>query len=226
MAPVSSLTKRDQIIADLRDLILSGELARGTRLPQDELARRLDSSITPVREALRALESENLVISEPHRGVRVAGIDFERVKATYIVRRLTESYAIRRAAIRLSPHDLRRTEQLLGELNKAARRADGDAVRELNKSFHFFFYERCGIPALVEEIETLWRAFPWDLLLAAPGPFEASEVEHQAILDAVKAGDADRAAASLEAHLARSFTDLTLRFMGEGAGEPFDINND
>jgi DNA-binding GntR family transcriptional regulator len=226
MPASSPTTKRDQIVSDLRRLILSGELSRGTRLPQDELARRFQSSITPVREALRALEAESLVVAEPHRGVRVAGVDFERVKATYIVRRLTESFAMRRAAIRLSPHDLRQAEQLMNELNAATREGKPAEVRELNRKFHFFFYERCGIPSLVAEIDTLWRAFPWDLLLGSAEPSHVSETEHQDILDAVRAGDAERAGAALEAHLARSFADLTVRFTGEHSADPFDIEVD
>ncbi len=165
-------------------------------------------------------------MSEPHRGVRVAGIDFEKIKATYIVRRLTESYAMRRAAIRLSPHDLRQAEQLLEALNEATRRGQSDQVRKLNKEFHFFFYERCSVPSLVDEIDALWQAFPWDLLLNSPEASETSETEHRAILDAVKAGDADEAASALEAHIRRSFAELTRRFTGTEVPDPFDINND
>lgn len=222
----SSSTKRDQIVGDLRELILSGKLARGTRLPQDELAQRFDSSITPVREALRVLESERLVTSEPHRGVRVAGVDFQTVKAAYIVRRLTESFAIRRATIRISAHEIRQAELLLVELNEAALQDDRQKVRELNRAFHFFFYERCGLPALVEEIDSRWRSFPWDLLLASQSSADASGDEHVAILSAVSAGDADAAATALEAHLARNFESLSLRLVGHRAPDPFDINND
>ena len=81
-------TKRDQIVDELRRRILSGELARGERMPQDELARQFGASITPVREAMRQLEAEGLLVSEPHRGVRVAGVDVDEVTATYVVRRL------------------------------------------------------------------------------------------------------------------------------------------
>ncbi|WP_066288206.1 GntR family transcriptional regulator [Arthrobacter sp. B6] len=224
--PVISPTKRDQIISGLRSLILSGELARGARLPQDELARRFHSSITPVREALRALESENLVVSEPHRGVRVAGIDFERVKAIYLVRRLIEGYAMRRAAIRLSPHDLRQAEHLLASLNEAVQHGEPAEIRRLNREFHFSFYTRCGIPSLAQEIDTLWQAFPWDFLLASPAGSETSDAEHRAILDAVRAGDADAAANAMQAHIGRSFAELTRRYTGEEAPDPFNIDND
>ena len=219
-------TKRDQIIDELRQLILSGELARGSRLPQDELARRFQSSITPVREGLRALEAEGLVVSEPHRGVRVAGIDFERVTAMYIVRRLVEGFAIQRAAIRLSPHELKRAEQLLTALDDATARHDAEAARDINKKFHFFLYERCGIPALVDEIAALWRVFPWDLLLDSQEPAEESETEHRAILEAVRAGDAEAAGDALGHHLSRSFLALTLRYTGEQTEDPFEIDNE
>ncbi|MEV4902872.1 GntR family transcriptional regulator [Citricoccus sp. NPDC055426] len=224
--PINTPTKRDVIIGELRSLIVSGELARGSHLPQDDLAKRFRSSITPVREALRALEVEGLVVSEARRGVRVAGVDFERVKATYVVRRLTESYAIRRATIRFSPHDIRRGEELLEELNQAARLSGAERLRELNKKYHFFFYERCGIPGLVNEIDTLWRAFPWDLLLSSNDSMQHSEREHCAILEAVRSGHPDAAAEAMGKHLERSFSVLTTRLTGRPANDPFDIHND
>lgn len=218
------LTKRDQIVDELRRMIVSGELPRGSRLRQDELARRFNSSITPVREALRALESDALVVAEPHRGVRVAGVDFERVQATYILRRLAESFAMRRAAIRLSPLELRQAESLLASLNEYAARRDVSAIRVKNREFHFFFYERCGLPGLVQEIEALWRVFPWDLLLDSPEPAEVSEREHQSILDAVQRGEPDAAAEAMGAHLSRSFLALARRINGNDVGDPFEIN--
>lgn len=224
--PIPPPTKRDQIIDELRRLILSGNLPRGTKLPQDELARQFQSSITPVREALRALEADSLVVSEPRRGVRVASVNFDRATATYIIRRLTESYAMRRAAIRLSPLELAQAEVLLTQVNEAVSRLDTEAARALNRKFHFFFYERCGLPALVDEIDALWRVFPWDMLLDSPVPAEASDVEHRAILDAVRAGDAEAAGTAMEKHLSRSFIALNAQYSGGLAADPFDITTD
>lgn len=214
-------TKRDVIVAELRRLIISGELPRDSRLPQDELARRFESSITPVREALRVLEADKLVVSEPHKGVRVAGIDFGRVTATYVVRRLTECYAIQHAAIRLSPLDLRHAEELMVALDAAMHSSDAAATRELNQSFHYFFYARCGLPALMNEIDELWRAFPWDLMLSSTEASEMSSREHREIFDAVRVGDGEAAAAALAKHLDRSFNDLAVRFTGTAVANPF-----
>ncbi|MER6243581.1 GntR family transcriptional regulator [Streptomyces griseorubiginosus] len=73
--------------ATRRDHILGGEPARGERMARNGLARRFGASTTPVREALRLLDAEGLVLAEPHGGVRVAGVDLERVKGITLLRR-------------------------------------------------------------------------------------------------------------------------------------------
>ncbi|MEJ2861746.1 GntR family transcriptional regulator [Actinomycetospora flava] len=214
-------TKRDQIVDELRRRILSGDLARGERMPQDELARQFGASITPVREALRQLEAEGLVISEPHRGVRVSGVDLDEVTATYIVRRLTEAYAMRRATSRVSRRDLAQARRLL-----EADRSDPAVARDLNREFHFLFYDRCGMPALAERIAVSWRAFPWDLMLGSPRRSEESHREHLEILAAVEDGDAERAGAATEVHLRHGFSAILEQLTGRAGPDPFDIDAD
>ena len=91
------------------------------RLQQDEVAARFQVSITPVREALRQLEVDGLVISEPHRGVIVRPFDMDDIKAAYVMRRLIEPYAFARASRRLSRLDV-------GQL-AALHRRDGGGER-------------------------------------------------------------------------------------------------
>ena len=213
-------TKRDQIFDDLRRRILAGALARGARLLQDELAREFGASITPVREALRLLEADGLVVAEPHRGVRVAAVDLEQVTATYVVRRLTESYAMRRATLRLSRRDLTRARALLD----APRPADPAAVRDRNREFHFLLYERCGMPGLVDRIAGMWRAFPWDLMLDSTARAAASLREHRDLLDALEGGDPDAVAASTERHLRNGFAAIRRQLTGHEGPDPFDID--
>jgi DNA-binding GntR family transcriptional regulator len=215
-------TKRDQIVDKLRRRILSGELARGERMPQDDLARQFGASITPVREALRQLEAEGLVVSEPHRGVRVAGVDLDEVTATYVVRRLTETYAMRRATLRLSRRDLAQARRLLD----AGAGAGGTSTRDRNREFHFLFYDRCGMPALTERIAGMWRAFPWDLMLDSAQRAEQSHREHLAILAAVEGGDPDRVAAATELHLRNGFSAILSQLTGRPGPDPFDVDAD
>ena len=217
-APV---TKGEQIVDELRRRIVSGALPRGARMRQDELAREFGASITPVREALRALESDGLVVSEAHRGVRVAGVDLDQVTATYVVRRLTEVYAMRRATTRLSRRDLTQARRLL----EPSLGPPVDA-RERNHRFHFYFYERCGLPGLSDRIEGLWRAFPWDLLLHAPSRALQSHEEHLAILAAVEQGDVERVAQATELHLRNGYAAIRELLVGGDEPDPFDIDAD
>jgi DNA-binding GntR family transcriptional regulator len=205
------MMKRDRIVEDLRRKILSGELPRGARMPQDDLARQFDASITPVREALRLLEAEGLLVSEPHRGVRVAGVDLDKVKATYVVRRLVESYAMQRVTTRLSPRDLARARSMIEKMETESDIGDVDAFRHDNREFHFFFYERCGMPALSEQIEGMWQAFPWDLMLNTPERTHQSHLEHVAIIEAIESGDVAAVAAATEAHIAQGFDAIARR---------------
>lgn len=218
------MSKRDLVVDALRREILAGTLARGARLRQDELARRFGASITPVREALGLLEAEGLVVAEPHRGVRVAGVDLAQVTATYVVRRLTEAYAVRRATLRLSRRDLARARALLDAEPTGDAGEDPAAARDRNRDFHFLCYDRCGMPALVDRIAATWRAFPWDLTLHERSA--ASRVEHEAILAALEAGDPEAAAAATEQHLRQGFASVLLQLTGRPGPDPFDIDVD
>jgi DNA-binding GntR family transcriptional regulator len=217
-------TKRAQIVDEVRRRILAGDLTRGARLPQDELARQFGASITPVREALSQLAAEGLVVAERHRGVRVAGVDLEQVTATYIVRRLTETYAMRRATLRLSRRDLARAREILSGAQPGAH--DTTVLRDHNREFHFLCYERCGMPALTERIAAMWQAFPWDLTLHSEGRSEASHAEHLEILAELEAGDPDRVAAATEHHLRNGFASILQQLTGREGPDPFDLNTD
>lgn len=220
-------TKKDLIAEELKTLIGSGELPRGTRIQQDELAARFDTSITPVREAMRQLEAQGLLVSEPHRGVRVAEADLEDVKGVYIARRLLEPYAAQRATLRVSRRDLEQAEQLLSAMTSASRgEQDGGKAREANREFHFLFYERCGIPSLVRTIDTLWLAFPWDILEVIPGRLERSIDEHGSMVEAVREGDVERVKTVFEDHIRRSYLGLCRHLTGEDSDDPFDLRTD
>lgn len=214
------LTKRAQIADQLRRGILSGELARGSRLLQDDLATRFGVSITPVREALSQLEVEGLVVTEQNRGVRVAAVDIDQVTAAYVIRRLTETYAVQRATLRMSRRDLARARALLEQP------AEGlDDARDRNSSFHFLFYEHCGMPALTQRITANWQAFPWDLTLHSAARSTASRNEHLEILTAVETGDPQGAADATARHIRNGFTSILVQLTGHEGPDPFDLDS-
>src|SRR5699024_4605799 len=192
----------------------------------DEAAEWLNASITPVREALRILEAEGLVTSEAHRGVRVAGVDVDRLKSLFVTRRLTETFATARATTRISRHDLRQAERLLEDLDEASVEGDSLGRNTRNEEFHFFFYDRCGMPALRDDIATRWRAFPWDLTLDSPERLDPVPPEHNAIVDAVRNVDPDTAAHHLGEHITNGFLRLAESTTGQTVSNPFDFDTD
>ncbi len=119
-------TAKDEPIAlrisrALAERIISGALAAGSRLPQDAVAEEFDASHVPVREAFRRLEAQGLVVSEPRRGVRVAGFSPEEVREVAEMRAALEVLALRHAAPHLTPAILDRAED-------ATRPATGPAA--------------------------------------------------------------------------------------------------
>jgi DNA-binding GntR family transcriptional regulator len=219
-------TKKDHLVDELRRLIISGQIERGSRIRQDELAARFDTSITPVREALRQLEAEGLLVSEPHRGVRVASADLEAIKGTYIMRRLVEPYVMQRATRRISRRELEQAT----DINERMRSVAGEDVHEmghLNHEFHALFFRRCGIPSLTRGITTLWPAFPADMFHAMPERAVASVAEHTRILDAVARGDLEDVRVAVDEHIARSYAALADYLSGEDTwSDPFDVDVD
>lgn len=221
----ASPTKKARIVNELRREILSGAIPRGMRLQQDEVAARFQVSITPVREALRQLEVDGLVVSEPHRGVIVRPFDMDDIKAAYVMRLLIEPYAVARASRRLSRLDvgqLRASTAAMAEANDAG---DTVGVCSANRDFHFLFYERCGIPNLASRLEELWSAFPWDVLMS-DARVDSSVDEHRAILEAFEADDPVLIRQAAETHVARSYSRISASLHGQAGPDPFDLGTD
>lgn len=183
-------SKGDIVTEALRDLIARGELAPGTLLRQREIAQRFDVSPTPVREALRRLESEGLVSYDVHRGSRVATIDLEEQEENFRILAALEALASSLAAAKVTDRDL----DEIGQLEAAfAHCFDNDtALKHANRDFHFRIYECARSPLLLSLMRVLWRAFPngpqyWR-------PHEESVEQHRELVAALAARDADAAA--------------------------------
>jgi DNA-binding GntR family transcriptional regulator len=219
-------TKKDLLVEELRHLILFGELEHGARIRQDELAARFATSITPVREALRQLEAEGLLESQPHRGVRVATADISEIKGNYIVRRLVEPYVMQRAALRASRLDLEQADAILERLERDSRGGDNRGASKANIDFHFTFLAKSGIPSLSRMVMTLYPGFPPGMMHVVPDRMRQSQVEHREILAAIAASDLDAVKSSVEKHLRNSYAALAA-YLGEGTTEdPFELNID
>jgi len=204
----SSATAQDLVITSVRSAILAGALSPGTRLRQEDLAERFGTSRIPVREALRALEYEGLVTSEPHRGFTVTELDADDIEEVYDLRIVLESHAVRIALPLLTEQDLEELERLYEAMVSAVAADEQLAARE---RFYTFLFSVSGRPRLVGLIlrlrQEIARSLRWPTLQHAPA-------HHDEFFAAVKMGDADRATAQLASHYRRVAT-LIRRYLRE-----------
>lgn len=199
--PEYIVTKLDLVEQLLIRSIVSGEIAPGEPLRQLELADRLGISATPVREALRRLEAQGLVVRHPHRGVRVAEVEPGEMSELYIIRAALEGLAVEHAVPHLSAKDIRALEQIHERLEAGRAKGALKSLRKLNYDFHTTLYQHSELPRLIRIIDSLWPLFPWDSIWAIPGRAASSAVEHREILDALREGDAVAAGSAMRRHI-------------------------
>ncbi len=183
----------------LAERIISGAIEAGAKLRQDRIAEEFGASHVPVREAFRRLEAQGLVVSEPRRGVRVAGFSLEEVREVAEMRAALEVLALRHAA----PH---LTRAILDQAEEATRAGDkaGDvqAWEEANRSFHRLILTPCGMPRLLKAIDDLHTASARFLFSGWRAEWEApTDRDHRAILAALRAGEVEVAASVLARHV-------------------------
>lgn len=192
---------QDAATAVLRDAILAGKLSPGQRLVQHELAATLGMSRQPIRDALRRLESEGLVVRVAGRGSTVRPYNESEIADIYRFRSMLEPEAARLAASRVRPTDLRLLEQLNGEMEDASAKADRSLFVELNARFHRVIHAAAGSATLLRLMEQLWVGWAVASPLYVPGRMAASAHDHRTIIDALRGGDPDEARVAMAAHL-------------------------
>jgi DNA-binding GntR family transcriptional regulator len=200
---LDSRTLWEQVRDRLREEILSGELAPGAVLSEVSLARSLGVSRGPIREALGRLASEGLVTITPRRGAIVTELTRDEFIDAYQVREALETLAIRLAVPRLSEPDLGRLRELHQQMIEHARRDEVNAFFDANAAFHRFLVTASGNGKLDEMYRLLLDQTGRYLArsLALRGSLDKSISEHSAILEAVEAGDAERAVDLLADHI-------------------------
>jgi DNA-binding GntR family transcriptional regulator len=127
---------RDVVYEHLKEAILVGRFVPGERLLEVELAEQMGVSGTPVREAMRRLEREGLVVLRPFRGAEVVRVPRERAEQLFQVREALESLAARLAASRVSPSDVALLRSIVEQAQVAAQNGDYPGVNTLNRRFH------------------------------------------------------------------------------------------
>lgn len=199
--PNQGETKPQWISRVLADRIISGELAAGSPLRQDSVAREFGASHVPVREAFLRLEAQGLAIAEPRRGVRVVGFDITEAREIAGMRAALEGLALRHALPHLTPAILRAAEEAT-QRGDAAR--DVRVWEEANRTFHRLILSPCGMPRLLAAIDDLHAASARFLLASWRTEWEIpTDRDHCAILTLLRQGRGEEAVSALARHVQR-----------------------
>ncbi|SMB98682.1 transcriptional regulator, GntR family [Thermanaeromonas toyohensis ToBE] len=197
---------RREVYRVLREAILTGKLQPGQRMVERNLARQLGVSRTPVREAIRKLELEGLVEHVPRRGVVVARISKREAWEIYSIRAVLEGLAARLAAEKITPKQLEKLEELVRGMEEARMRRDLKELERLHMEYNELIYQAAESPRLHQMISSLvdYIVGFTKVGYAVPGRTHAATREHRELLEALKAGDADRAERLARQHIENS----------------------
>lgn len=197
------LPLRDVVFQTLRQAILKGELQPGERLMEIKLADRLGVSRTPIREAIRKLELEGLVVMVPRKGAAVANITEKDTKDVLEVRRTLEMFAVEVACDRISAEQLEQLKKAAKDFEASKGSMDVIRIAETDMQFHEIIYEATQNERLVQMLNNLREnMYRYRIeYLKDPNYYDSLMKEHREILAAIEAGDKQRARVCMESHI-------------------------
>lgn len=203
--PANLALVSQRVTLDIKNLILAGDLAPGSRIRQEELALRFGTSRIPVREALRYLESEGLVTLKANSGAWVARLDLADCIEVYKIRERIEPLAIGESVLQLQGVQIEKLEALVERMELSR---DTDDFLRLDREFHVGSYAGADMPELQSLIQRYWNktqryrsAFTH---LVGPQGRWLMHYEHRLIMEAIKRRDSEGSASHLLGHIRRT----------------------
>ena len=215
-APPLAEQVRDAVLVE----ITSGRLAPGARIIQEQLAQSLGVSRQPVQQALLLLRDQGVLREAPGRGLEVAPLDADQVAHVYELRTVVEGLAAQRAARHAPERAARQGPALIRAGRQATANASVPRLVAADRRFHEFVYELSGNPLLASTMAVHWTTTERvmsEVLQRDETPMDIWD-QHAAILDAIAAGDADRAEALARAHTETAASFMTARLRAQAAG--------
>ena len=215
-------TKNLLVYEKLRQGIIKGTLKPGQKLVMATLAKKFKTSETPIREAIRRLESDGYVTFTPHSGAMVTEINQQELSEVYVIRISLEALATRLAVPYISQDDLTWLRKKNDEMKAAVKNNRYEQLARLNKAFHLRIYEAAPFPRLFKMISDLWDAFErWPSVFTyIPERAESALKEHEQIIEALEAADVDRADDLMKEQKKRSLEALQKYMVERSTGSP------
>jgi DNA-binding GntR family transcriptional regulator len=193
MNAAETTSKQQRTYAVLRERIVDGSYGPGHRLVIDALARELDVSPMPVREAIRRLEAEGWVTYVAHQGAQVAPIDPAAWTEAMTTLAVLEGYATALAAPHVTPADIAELREIDAQMVAAIDEMDAFAFSQRNRAFHERLYARCPNRHLRRELETIQErvnTLLGSIFVYIPTRGRTSIDEHERLLALIEAGAA------------------------------------
>jgi DNA-binding GntR family transcriptional regulator len=210
-------TAHEIVRKTLREAIVSGAIAPGTRLVLSDVARELNVSVTPVREAMRDLATDGLIQLDAYRGAIVRSISVEEAREVFEMRALLEPEAARRAARNLTDAQLDVLSAMQAEMDDVH---DISRWVELNRHLHHLINAACGSRLLAQALERLEEtatAYVAMTMRAGTDDIARANVQHHDLIAALQRRDGDRAAEEVRRHLRHSLRLVESADMDAGA---------
>lgn len=207
---VKSPSLEEMVYSRLEEEILTGELSQGTSLVEIALSKRLGVSRTPIRSAIHRLAEEGLVEIVPNKGATVLGINVEDIVAIYKIRERLEGLASALAATRITEKEIDSLSETVDLAEFYINRKDTEHIKELDTVFHSIIYKASGsrfLERTLSELHKKIKAYR-KRSLSVPGRLEKSESEHREILEAIKAGDSEKADELTSLHVRRALENI------------------
>lgn len=201
MAPPKSRTA--YVVDRLKADVANGVIRPGELIKQTVVAKRYGVSATPVREALRLLESDGVITYSQHKGASVRELTPDTARDLYRLRAAAESVAAQLAVERMTPAGLARIREKHALLQAALAQPDVTPMElsQMNREFHFAIYDLSS-PLIFQHVELLWSRFtPGTTVWRKPQDAAELQQEHDQILDAIERGDAKAAGELTAAHI-------------------------
>ena len=212
---------RGRVFQKLRENILSGKYKEHEELKEVAIGEELGVSRTPVREAFRQLELEGLIQIVPNKGAYVTGITAKDVKDIYMIRSLLEGLCAKLATEKITREQLEEMEENIYLAEFHASKGHMDQMAELDNRFHDILYEACGSKMLEHTLrdyhQYVLRVRQKTLSTNTRGL--ASNDEHRQIMEAIKAGDADRAEQLANKHILNAYDNMVRNGLNEIYGD-------
>ena len=186
---------RDVVFENLRKAILEGQLKPGQRLMEVQLAEQLGVSRTPVREAIRKLELEGLVVMLPRKGAYVANMSLKDIVDVLEVRASLEGLSASLAAERMHEDDIKKLEKIVQDFKEHASSGDVEQLLKMDVEFHECIFKAANNKRLHQLINSLWeQVYRFRVTYISDYDSSLSIVEeHNKILDAIEKGDCELA---------------------------------